>query len=198
MLIQRRCNFVQPRIEGVHQDQSVLCEKPRKQFAKRAAVSLFRPVTFRQILRQQVAAAVRQHFCGFLHQWLDLFSERNPSHRPSYFPTGRQFKTDQFSLVEPSCMADFVEIVIFRGHPKNRHCGDSTARQLFGNLHGAERLINGISGPAEQPHLLSRYDGGCAFLQPVQVGQRFRACPKRHVLSAKNGSYFCSSIVRVC
>jgi len=69
------------------------------------------------------------------------------------FSDERQFKADQFSLVEPCCVTDLVEIVIFRGHPKNRHRWNSAARQLLGDLY-ASALINGISRPAEQPYLL--------------------------------------------
>jgi hypothetical protein len=91
-------------------------------------------------------------------------------------------------------MADLIEIVVFRGHPKHRHRGNSAARQFLRDLHGRQGFLNGIRRPAEQPYLLSRNDSDSAFLKPVQVGQRFRSRPEVDVLFAKSGSDFCSAV----
>ena len=149
VLVKRRRHLMQTVVERVHQNQAVLREKARKKFAEGAAVRFFRPVTFHQVLRDQVAALVRQQLRGFPHKRLDLCAERNLSHWPRCLRHLGQFKTHQFSLVEPSCVPDLVEIVVFRGHPKDRHGRSSAARQLLCDLNGGQRLINGIRRPAE-------------------------------------------------
>src|SRR5882762_841329 len=119
---------MQPGVERVHQDQTVLRKKTSKESSERAAVRFLRPVAFDQVLRKQVAALVRKQFRRFLDKWLDLRAKGDSTYWPSCFHGGRQLKTYQFPLFEPGRVTDLIEIVILRGHPKNRHGRNSTAR----------------------------------------------------------------------
>ena len=56
--------------------------------------------------------------------------------------------------VEDPGMVHFGEIVIFGGHPEDRHGGNAVGGQPFGEPGGVERLENRISGSRKKTHLL--------------------------------------------
>ena len=60
MLIERRRNLVQTRIQRIHENQSLLREQSREQLPERAPVRLLSFVTFCQVLREPFAAVFLQ------------------------------------------------------------------------------------------------------------------------------------------
>ncbi len=92
---------------------------------------------------------------------------------------------------------NLVEIVIFRGHPKNRHGWNAVLRQFLCNLDGRQSLIDGVSRPAKQSHLLPRNNRNRSLFKSVQIGERLGSGPKSDILPAKNRRDFRSSIVRI-
>src|SRR5271170_5801765 len=48
-------------------------------------------------------------------------------------------------------MADFVDVVVFSGHPEDGDSVDAFAPELLGNLYGHQRFVDRVRRPAERP-----------------------------------------------
>jgi len=53
--------------------------------------------------------------------------------------------------MEEGNFADFVEVVIFRGHPKNRDGVDTPLSQVFCDARGGDGFVHGVARAAERP-----------------------------------------------
>ena len=73
-----------------------------------------------------------------------------------------------FGTVYPG-VVHLGEIVVLGRQPKNRHGGNSIFGKPLGQAGGVQCLVDGVSRPTEQPHLLAGDHGhGTGFGQPVQ------------------------------
>src|SRR5258708_20927633 len=181
---------VQPRIQRIEQNESLLRKQPREQFSERASIGFFRAITFPQKVCQQVAAFVAEQRGRLQRHSFHLRAHANlPYGRPG-LRHHWQFKPLQLARVEPCRIADFLEVVIFCRHPKNGHRLHARTRQLLSQLNRRQRLINGVRRSAKEAHLLSRDDRNRALLEPRQIFCRRFAQAESFILRAQSGSYF--------
>src|SRR5262249_13284171 len=108
-----------------------------------------------------------------------------------------QFKSLQISVLKPSGVAHFFEVVIFCGHPEYRHRRNSAARQLLGNLYCRQGLIDRIRWPAEEAYLLPRNHSNGAISEMIQVSKRLRPSSERDVLFPQEPGDFRPSFGRI-
>jgi hypothetical protein len=94
-------------------------------------------------------------------------------------------------------MAHFVNIVIFGGHPENRHGVDARLGEFGSELNRGERFVKGVRGAAEQTYLLSADYRYRPSFQAMQIFQRGRTGAKNDVLHAQNVRHFFSTLAGV-
>src|SRR4029077_11991912 len=122
---------VQPRIQRVEQNESLLREQPREQFSEGTSIRLFGAVTLFYEICQQVAAFVAQQPRSRLRHLLHLRSQPNLPHRLPSLRHVRQLKPFELASMEPYRMADLFKVMIFRRHPEDWHRSHARLRQLL-------------------------------------------------------------------
>src|SRR6266478_8098920 len=92
--------------------------------------------------------------------------------------------------MEERNFANFVEVVIFGGHPENGDGVDSLLGQVFCDAYSSDGLVHGVAGAAKEPDLLTGDDGDRAFFQAVEIGAGRWAGTKQLILLAENRGDF--------
>ena len=97
--------------------------------------------------------------------------------------------------------------MVFRSQPENGDRGNSALGKIARQAGGGNSFINGVSRPAEQPHLLAGYDGyGARLGEPTQafgvpILRLERANQRRaaviRIVDLPGGGYKRSRIVRI-
>src|SRR5207302_6216838 len=107
-------------------------------------------------LRDFAATCGAEQLRSFRLQRFDLDAKRNAPDGSAAAGSGGQFEFYELAFVEEGNMADFVEIVVFRGHPENRNSVDAPLGQVLGHAGGSNCFVNRIARSAEKAGLLTR------------------------------------------
>ncbi len=183
-------------IQRVEKNQAVRGKKFGEEPGEGTTVGVLWGITRAQDFEQFKAARTRQAVFDFLQQPFDLEAERNAPSGSRFLSRRRQDKLVQLAFIEPCRVADFVNVVIFRGHPEDRNGFDPGEREFARRLDGGERLIEGIGRAAEESHLLSAHNGDRAVFEAPQIVFGFRAAAEREIVRAKNPRHFPAAIRR--
>ncbi len=84
--------------------------------------------------------------------------------------------------MEEGNFADFVEIVIFRGHPENRDSVDALLGQVLCYAYCSNGFVYGVARAAEKSDLLAGDDGDRAFFQAIEIGTGRRTGAEQLIL----------------
>src|ERR1700688_4723376 len=122
------CDGVKPGIERVKQNQAVRGKKLSEELGEGTAVSILRGITRAQGFEQFESARPCEAILNFLEQSFDLEAKWNTASGARFFGRWRQDKLVQLAFIEPGGMADFVNVVIFRGHPEDGNGFDAGNR----------------------------------------------------------------------
>src|SRR6202030_2567592 len=106
---------------------------------ERASVCFAPVVALLQKLRQKDAALFDEQFSSFVNLFVDLRAQQYFPDRTSgiLLARRRKLKALQLPLLKPTHMADFVNVMVFRGHPEDRHSINPRARHYVCKLNRA-------------------------------------------------------------
>ena len=83
-------------------------------------------------------------------------------------------------------VADFVDVVIFGGHPEDGDGGNSFFREFVGGLDGTEGFVEGIGRTTEEADLLAADHGDGTFGEAIEIFLCFGAAIVEEILRAEN------------
>src|SRR5579859_460688 len=177
--------FAEPmkaRIERVEDDHSVRRKNAGKEFSERGSVGFFRRVARAKNRAQLSRRRAAQHDGGGANHLFDLLAELLRSHRRGRAVPRGQYKFIELAVVEEGGVANLVEVVIFRGHPKNRNGIHAGFGQQANSFECGEHFVKRIGRTAEEPNLLPGNDGGGASFEAPDVLDGGGAGAERFVL----------------
>ena len=105
-----------------------------------------------------------------------------------------KLKSRQPAAIEPAHVPDFVQVVVFGGHPEDGNGGNACFREFLRDLHRGQRFIKSIGGTTEESNLLAAHDHYRALFQAVEIFLRGGAGPQRFVLAAQGCDYFFATL----
>ena len=135
---------------------------------------------------EQIAEGLAEEGLSADDEIVDFLAEANTADRNRILDGFGKRELLQFAFVEPGDVADFVDVVVFRGHPENGDGGNSFLREFVSGLNGAEGFVEGISGTAEEADLLAANDRDGAVREAIEIFLRFGAAAVEKILRAKN------------
>src|SRR5712671_6074825 len=186
---------MQPRIQRIEQNQSLLSKKLCEQFSKRTAVSSVSPITLLQDLRDRFAGRPVQQLDRLLHV---LFNRRPQLHLPhgtsSRCRIRRKVKSRQLPGLKPGHMAYFIKIMILGSHPENRHRRNSRVAKLLRQPNRRKRLVDRVSRPTKQPDLLPTHDRHGPALEFLQIAKSRSARAQASILLTQNTGNFATAL----
>jgi hypothetical protein len=92
----------------------------------------------------------------------------------------------KFAIVKPGYLADFVDVVVFGGHPENGDGRDSFFGKFLGSLDSAEGFVESKSGTAEQTDLLAADYRSRTSGETIEILEGFLSAAEENVLGAEN------------
>ena len=93
-----------------------------------------------------------------------------------------EIETLEAAALRKETMIHFRKIVVFGREPENRDGVYAAFGQFARHMNGRERLVNAVSGPAEQSDLLPGHHSDRAVAQPVQISRGRIVPAKRSIL----------------
>ena len=178
----RRGEAMKAFIEGIEKDQAVVGENASEKSGEGAAIGGLGKIGF----VEQIAEGLTEKRLGAYDQVMDFLAETDTADGHVRFGGLGEREFLEFAFVEPGDVADFVDVVIFGGHPENRNGGDSFLREFFGGLDGAEGFVEGVGRAAEEADLLAADYGDGAFGETIEIFLRFGAGVVEEILRAEN------------
>src|SRR5450755_1367592 len=149
---QWRSDAMQLRIGWVQQNESVLAEHASEQLGVSSRESLALSIAFPQIVRRQRLA---QYVRRLRHQFVSALREPYIRHRRVRFAIGRKRKRSKLQIAgQQQRLIDFREVVIFRGHPENRHARNARTLHLSRQRQHRGGLEQGQQWAPKQTDLL--------------------------------------------
>lgn len=177
-------------VEWIEQDEAVVGENAREKSGEGAAVGGFGKIGF----VEEIAEGLPQKRLSPDDEIVDLLTEANATYWNVRFRRFREGEFEEIAFVEPGDMADFVDVVIFGGHPEDRDGGDSFFREFVSGLNGTEGFVEGVGRAAEQADLLAANHGDCAFGKAIEIFLRFGAGIVDEILCAENAGDLGSAV----
>src|SRR5580704_7117947 len=188
---------MEPRVERIDQNQSVIREDTREQLSKGAAVGFAWRVGLRQQFGDGRTARSAQELSGGLGDFLDCWTEFYAADGMTGLLFSREFKSRSLARVEPGDVPYFVEIVIFGCHPKDRDGIDAGLREFVRDLNRAQRFVKGVRGAAEESDLLpAEYSDG-AVGEALDIFRGRFAVAERGIRVPQNCGDFLAAVVRI-
>jgi hypothetical protein len=131
---------------------------------------------------------------GTNDKFVNFLAEGDAANRHSIIRRLGKRKFLQLALVEPGDVADFIDVMVFSGHPENRDGGNSFLRKFVSSLDSTESFVKGIRGTAKQPHLLAADNGDCPGGKTIQVFLGFGTAAKELVLGTEDTRYLGTAV----
>src|SRR5271163_2073952 len=183
-------------VQRVQQNHSATGQHSGKESCERRAVRFCWSIAVAQDVRQQRTALLIEHVGGFANGVGAGWTEHDSAYGLASIDGRRQFEARGAAIVKPGGVADFVEIVVFRGQPEDGDRVDARAREFLGDLYGHERFVDGIGWTAEESYLLAADYGDRTFGQAIEIFVSFGVATKGAVLFAEDGGYFTGAFLR--
>jgi hypothetical protein len=158
-------------IERIEKDQAVVGENAREKSGEGTAVGGFGKIRF----VEEIAEGLTEKWLGANDEIVDFLAERDAADGDVRFGGLWEREFLEFTFVEPDDVADFVDVVIFGGHPEDGDSGNSFFREFFGGLDGTEGFVEGIGRTTKESNLLATDYGHGTFGEAVKVFLCFRA-----------------------
>ena len=108
-------------VERVEKDETVIGENACEQRSEGAAVGGVGNVGF----VEKIAECLAEKRLGANDEIVDFLAEANAADGDVRFGRLGEREFLELAFVEPGDVADFVDVVIFGGHPENRDSGNS-------------------------------------------------------------------------